>query len=45
MIFTGAQMKALEERAFADGVSAETLMEEAGEKIALAVRQFLPEAG
>jgi NAD(P)H-hydrate epimerase len=45
MIFTGAQIKALEERAFADGVSAEKLMEEAGEKIAQAVRQFFPGAG
>ena len=38
-------MKALEERAFADGVTAEKLMEEAGEKIALTVRQFFPAAG
>src|SRR6187399_2663616 len=45
MIFSGAEMKALEERAFADGVTAEKLMEEAGEKIALAVRQFFRGAG
>ena len=45
MIVTGAEMKALEECAFADGVSAEKLMDEAGEKIARAVRQFFPGAG
>ncbi len=45
MILTGAQMKALEERAFADGVKAVDLMEEAGKKIAQAVTQFFPGAG
>jgi NAD(P)H-hydrate epimerase len=45
MILTGAQMKALEERAFADGVSAEALMEEAGKKIAQAVAEFCPGVG
>jgi len=40
MILTGAEMKALEERAIADGVTAEELMEEAGAQIAAAVRQF-----
>lgn len=45
MILTCAEMKALESRAFGDGISAETLMDEAGEKIALAVRQFFPEPG
>ena len=44
MILTCAEMKALESRAFADGVSAETLMEQAGARIADAVRQFFPEA-
>jgi NAD(P)H-hydrate epimerase len=39
-MLTCADMKALEERAFAEGVSAEALMEEAGAKIAAAVRQF-----
>ncbi|MES2571562.1 MAG: NAD(P)H-hydrate epimerase, partial [Verrucomicrobiota bacterium] len=38
-------MQALEQRAFAEGVSAEALMEEAGEKIAAAVRQFFPLPG
>lgn len=40
MILTCREMKALEERTFADGVTAEALMEEAGRKIAQAVRQF-----
>lgn len=40
MILTSAGMKALEERAFADGITAEALMEEAGRKIAEAVGQF-----
>lgn len=38
-------MRALEERAFADGISAEALMEEAGARIAQAVRQFAPGTG
>ena len=42
MILTCAEMKALEERAFAAGIHAEDLLEEAGEKIARAVRQFFP---
>ena len=45
MILTCAAMKALEEKAFAEGVSAEALMEEAGLKIARAVRQFFPAPG
>ena len=45
MIVTPAEMKALEERAFADGVSAEALMEDAGTQIAAAVRQFSPAVG
>lgn len=40
-----AEMRALEERAFADGLTAEALMEEAGAKIAEAVRQFVPRPG
>jgi len=38
-------MKALEERAFADGITAEALMEEAGRKIAEAVGHFSPYPG
>ena len=45
MILTCAAMKELEQRAFADGVSADMLMEEAGLQIARAVRQFFPRPG
>ena len=45
MILTCAEMQALEARAFADGISAERLMEEAGAEIAAAVRQFFPHPG
>ena len=45
MILTCAEMKALEDRAIADGVSAEALMEEAGAQIASAVSQFFPVPG
>ena len=45
MILTCAEMKALEARAFADGVPPEALMDEAGAEIAAAVRQFCPGAG
>ena len=45
MILTCSEMKALEERALADGITAEALMEEAGRKIAEAVRQFFPWPG
>jgi len=45
MILTCAAMKALEEKAFAEGVSADALMEEAGHQIALAVLQFFPRPG
>jgi NAD(P)H-hydrate epimerase len=45
MILTAREMKALEERAFADGIAAEALMEEAGRKIAEMVRQFYPFPG
>jgi NAD(P)H-hydrate epimerase len=38
-------MKELEARAFAEGISAEMLMEEAGVQIAQAVRQFFPTPG
>ncbi len=38
---TCAVMKGLEQRAFADGITAEALMEQAGERIAAAVRQFI----
>lgn len=38
-------MRALEERAFADGITAEALMEEAGRRIAEAVMQFFPCGG
>lgn len=38
-------MKHLEEKAFSDGVPADVLMEEAGEQIASAVRQFFPNPG
>lgn len=44
-MLTCAEMKVLEERAFAEGVSAEGLMEEAGAQIAAAVRQFFPKPG
>jgi len=39
------EMKALEERAFSEGVDAEELMEEAGRKIAGAVQQFARRTG
>jgi NAD(P)H-hydrate epimerase len=45
MILTCEQMKALEERAFADGISAEALMDEAGTQMSLAVQQFFPKPG
>jgi NAD(P)H-hydrate epimerase len=45
MILTGAEMKALETRAFSAGATAGALMEEAGAKIAGAVRQFAPLPG
>ncbi|HEX8296487.1 MAG TPA: NAD(P)H-hydrate dehydratase [Chthoniobacteraceae bacterium] len=44
-MLTSAEMQALEARAFADGVSAGNLLEEAGRKIAEAVQQFHPEPG
>ncbi len=45
MTLTCTEMKALESRAFAEGVSAEALMEEAGAQIAATVRQFFPAPG
>lgn len=42
MIVSCEEMKALEAKTFAAGVSAESLMEEAGLKIAQVVRQFFP---
>jgi NAD(P)H-hydrate epimerase len=45
MILTCSQMRALEESAFAAGITAEALMEEAGLRIAEAVRQFFPGQG
>ena len=45
MILTCAEMRALEARAFAEGIAAEKLMDEAGAEIAAAVRQFFPEPG
>lgn len=45
MLLTCSEMRALEERAFAGGITAEALMEEAGRRIADAVTQFFPEAG
>lgn len=45
MILTCAEMRALEERAFVDGISAEALMDEAGAQMARAVQQFFPQPG
>ena len=45
MLLSAREMKELEERLFADGVSPEALMEEAGVGMALAIRQFFPEPG
>ena len=44
-IITPAQMRAAEEAAFARGITAETLMEQAGAGIARAVAKFFPRAG
>ena len=45
MIVTCRQMQQCEENAFARGVSAAALMEEAGKGIASVVRQFAPQPG
>jgi len=42
MIVTTHEMQVIEKRAFAHGVEAEALMEEAGAQIATAIRQFFP---
>jgi NAD(P)H-hydrate epimerase len=44
-IVTSAQMRAAEQAAFARGISADALMEEAGEGIARAIAKFFPRAG
>ena len=45
MVLTVSEMKALEARAFAEGIQAESLMDEAGAKIAAAVVNFFPGPG
>ena len=45
MIVTCSQMQQLEAKAFAEGVSAESLMEQAGQGIAAVVSQFFPKPG
>jgi ADP-dependent NAD(P)H-hydrate dehydratase / NAD(P)H-hydrate epimerase len=45
MVITCRQMREAEEAAFARGVSAESLMNEAGEGIAKVIKQFFPRAG
>ncbi len=45
MILTVTEMRALEERAFTDGIQAASLMDEAGAKIAAAVVNFFPGPG
>ena len=45
MIATRAEMQVIEARAFADGIDAGNLMDEAGAQIAQAVRQFFPQPG
>ena len=44
-IITPAQMRAAEEAAFARGISAEALMDEAGAGIARSIAKFFPRAG
>lgn len=44
MILSASEMRALEEEAFGRGVSAETLMEQAGERCAAAMLEFFPPA-
>lgn len=44
-MLTATEMRALEERAFSEGVSPEGLMKEAGRGIAEAIRQFFPHPG
>lgn len=45
MILSPSEMRALEQGAFADGVSPEALMNEAGARIAEAIQQFCPVPG
>ncbi|MEM6911240.1 MAG: NAD(P)H-hydrate dehydratase [Verrucomicrobiota bacterium] len=45
MLLTAQEMRAAEERLLADGVSAESLMEEAGRGLAEAVARFSPQVG
>src|SRR3954466_7120048 len=45
MVVTSSEMQALEERVFAEGASAEELMDEAGAGIAGAVQQFFSRPG
>ncbi len=45
MILSCAEMKAVEEKAIQDGVTAEALMEEAGRGIAEEVRKTFPRVG
>ncbi|MGV3533597.1 MAG: NAD(P)H-hydrate epimerase, partial [Chthoniobacteraceae bacterium] len=45
MILTPAEMIALEQSAFDDGVSAEALMDDAGAQMAAAIQQFCPTPG
>lgn len=45
MILTAREMRALEERSFSAGVTAEALMEDAGAQCAAAIRELLPRPG
>src|SRR5438067_1287967 len=45
MIVSGDEMRAIEQAAFAAGISAESLMDQAGAQIAQGVRQFFPRPG
>jgi NAD(P)H-hydrate epimerase len=45
MLLSCHQMRSVEEAAFADGLTAESLMEEAGAGMASAIRQFQPQPG
>src|SRR5688572_25912273 len=45
MLVTSSEMRAIEERAFAAGITPAELMEDAGRQVAHAVRQFFPHPG
>src|SRR5262245_64008647 len=45
MIITGTETKSLEQRAVAEGIEPEALMNEAGHKIAEVIRAFYPTSG